>query len=67
MFDTVPHERLLIKLEAYGVIGNINKWISDSLGDRQQLVRVGEDVRKNKGDEWYSTIIKRPIVYSFHK
>ena len=39
-FDSVPHERLLIKLESYGITGNINLWIRDFLNNRQQKVRV---------------------------
>ena len=30
-FDTVPHRRLIGKLEAYGVKGNILKWIKSFL------------------------------------
>ena len=30
-FDTVPHERLLIKLKAYGICGNFLKWIGNFL------------------------------------
>ena len=41
-FDTVPHRRLLIKLEAYGISGNILKWIDNFLTARFQYVRVGE-------------------------
>ena len=26
-FDTVPHERLLIKLEAYGITGHLLQWV----------------------------------------
>ena len=39
-FDTVPHQRLFNKLEAYGVEGNILKWISSFLSNRTQRVRV---------------------------
>ena len=28
-FDTVPHKRLLIKLDGYGIGGNIILWIKD--------------------------------------
>ena len=40
-FDTVPHKRLLRKLSAYGIRGNILGWIESFLTNRQQQVRVG--------------------------
>ena len=43
-FDSVPHNRLLIKLEYYGITGKILGWIRDFLTDRKQLVRVGNAV-----------------------
>ena len=39
-FDTVPHSRLLMKLEKYGVKNNILNWIGDFLSDRQQYVSI---------------------------
>ena len=42
-FDSVPHERLLLKLEAYGISGHIIKWIRNFLTNREQTVRVGKD------------------------
>ena len=39
-FDQVPHRRLLHKLNYLGITGNINKWISDFLKDRNQRVPV---------------------------
>ena len=42
-FDTVPHERLLQKLESYGITGNIISWIRQFLSDRMQLVKVGNE------------------------
>ena len=39
-FDTVPHRRLLYKLEAYGIKGNLQRWISAFLRDRSQVVLV---------------------------
>jgi len=39
-FDTVPHQRLLRKLEAYGIKGVVLKWIKAFLSDRSQIVKV---------------------------
>ncbi len=39
-FDTVPHQRLLKKLEGYGITGNILGWITDFLTNRRQRVAV---------------------------
>ena len=39
-FDTVPHRRLLGKLEAYGIHGNTLNWIKGFLFDRTQEVVV---------------------------
>ena len=39
-FDTVPHRRLIGKLHAYGIKGNISNWIIEFLRDRTQVVRV---------------------------
>ena len=40
-FDTVPHDRLLSKLEHYGITGPILNWISVFLKGREQRVLVG--------------------------
>ena len=39
-FDTVPHKRLMIKLQSYGVDGQVLDWIEDFLRDRRQLVMI---------------------------
>ena len=39
-FDKVPHRRLLHKLQAYGVHGNVLRWIKAFLTDRSQVVMV---------------------------
>ena len=39
-FDTVPHSRLLGKLEYYGIDGVIHKWVSAFLNNREQRVVV---------------------------
>ena len=46
-FDTVPHERLLVKLCAYGIFGRLMAWIRDWLADRKQRV-----VLDGSASEW---------------
>ncbi len=41
-FDTVPHRRLLLKLERYGVKGKLLKWIESFLSNRAQRVTLKE-------------------------
>ena len=39
-FDTVPHKRLIKKLEGYGIRENVLNWVVDFLSDRTQYVSV---------------------------
>jgi len=39
-FDSVPHQRLLVKVKAYGIRGNLLEWIEDFLKGRRQRVIV---------------------------
>ena len=39
-FDTVPHRRLMKKLEAYGISGSVLEWIREYLQGRTQTVVV---------------------------
>ena len=39
-FDSVPHQRLLMKLKGYGISGKIWKWLEDFLLQRNQQVVV---------------------------
>ena len=39
-FDTVPHRRLISKLQSYGISGKLLNWLRDFLTNRQQRVRV---------------------------
>lgn len=41
-FDTVPHGRLLIKLQHYGITGRIYEWIKDFLSNRSQQVVINK-------------------------
>jgi len=42
-FNSVPHQRLLLKLCAYGIQGDLLQWLSDFLIDRKQKVVIGND------------------------
>ena len=42
-FDSVPHQRLLVKIKSYGISGNLYNWITDFLTGRSQRVRVEND------------------------
>jgi len=48
-FDTVPHKRLLKKLEAYGLGKNIIEWLQDYLSERRQQVSVN-----GQNSEWHN-------------
>ena len=39
-FDKVPHERLLVKLKSYGIVGDVLEWIRQFLMNRRQRVCV---------------------------
>ena len=39
-FDSVPHQRLLLKLNYYGITGNSLSWIENFLLDHTQCVQV---------------------------
>ena len=42
-FDTVPHQRLLMKLKHYGIDSDLHRWISSWLTERTQQVVVDGD------------------------
>ena len=42
-FDTVPHQRLLIKLRSYGIAGKLLEWITNFLTGRRQRVGVAAE------------------------
>ena len=39
-FDILSHRRLIVKLESYGLHGNILNWINAILRGRSQVVKV---------------------------
>ena len=50
-FDTVPHKRLLTKLQTHGVTGKFLNWMEDWLSDRKQRVVVN-----GKSSNWRNVI-----------
>ena len=55
IFDSVCHNKLLIKLAAYGINGNFLGWINSFLSDRKQRVLVN-----NCYSEWSKVISSIP-------
>ena len=47
-FDAVPHQRLLYKLQKYGVKGHIHSWITNFLSDRTQYVKINNSSSQEK-------------------
>jgi len=39
-FDTVPHQRLLLKLKGYGITGKLLDWFEEFLTNRRQRVNI---------------------------
>ena len=46
-FDKVHHRRLILKLKAYGISDEIQKWIKAFLSDREQVVRVNGETSRS--------------------
>ena len=48
-FDTVPHKRLMVKLQAYGISGVILNWINAFLDGRTQSYCKWHSLKKRSG------------------
>ena len=48
-FDKVPHRRLISKVKAHGITGNLSNWIENWLSDRKQRVVIN-----GKSSDWTS-------------
>jgi hypothetical protein len=40
VFDTVPHDKLMYKLEKYGIKGDLYKWLMSFLTKREMRVVI---------------------------
>ena len=47
-FDTVPHQRLSVKMKSYGIKGKLLSWIEAFLSGREQRVRVNGELSDSK-------------------
>ena len=54
-FDTVPHRRLIGKMEAYGISGEILNWVKDYLEGRTQTILVRTQIVHSTRNQWDST------------
>jgi hypothetical protein len=57
-FDTVPHQRLINKLQSYGICGNILWWIRDFLANRKQNVLIN-----GTGLEWTTVFLFALLLF----
>ena len=51
-FDTVPHDKLLHKLEQYGIKGNIHSWLTNFLSTRTMRTIVEGESSKETSVDW---------------
>jgi hypothetical protein len=66
-FDSVPHQRLLMKMEALGISGNLLKWCSDFLHKRRQRVVLNGNSQNGQTyyQEYRKAVCWAPLCLSF--
>ena len=58
-FEKVPHERLMLKVNAYGIQGDAARWIRSWLADRRQRVCINQSY-----SNWaQSHLVYHKVVY----
>jgi hypothetical protein len=57
-FDKVPHNKLLMKMENYGIRGNTWRWVRSFLSDRNRFYwMVKSQVKSTTSSQWCTTRI----------
>ena len=51
-FDTVPNDRFLHKIHQYGIRGNIHKWLTSFLTERQMRVQLEGEFSNQTSVDW---------------
>ena len=67
-FDTVPHDKLLHKLEQYGIKGNIHSWLTNFLSTRTiRTIVEGESSKETSVDSGVPQgTVLGPIMFLCH-
>ena len=55
-FDTVPHCRLIKKLEAYGIQGKVSRWLEDFLNNSVVLINTKSEWGPTGISHWPVTL-----------
>ena len=60
-FDKVSHEKLLLKLEAYGIDNILVRWVKGFLSNRRQRVVIGDN-----SSEWVevTSSVLGPLLFT---
>jgi hypothetical protein len=67
-FDTVPHNKLLNKLEEYAVRSSINNWLANFLTKRKMKFVIDGEESKEATVDWSTTrnITRGPLLLLCH-
>jgi hypothetical protein len=67
-FDTLPHDKLLHKLEQYGIKGNINSWLTNFLSTRtmRTIVEGGSSKETSVDSGVPQGTVLGPIMFLCH-
>ena len=62
-FDTVPHKRLMVKLQAYGISGVIPNWINAFLNGRTQRINDIASIKEAVIGVPQARSVLRPLIF----
>ena len=64
-FDSVPHERLLLKLRAYGIHSNIFEWVKPFLS--LLLIYINDVISVVKSPALFIQLLTDKVPYNYKK